>query len=895
LNKKYKKNMLDQVIIIGGGLSGVSAAHTALEHGAKVLLLDKSPYCGGNSTKATSGLNACVTKTQIANGIKDTVDAFEKDTVWSANLGKEYIPYPLARVLTEDSAPAVEWLTSKFKIDLSLVSRLGGHSFPRTHRGKERFPGMTITYGLLEKLEEVEKNTNGKLAMIINKAIAQKLITDNQKNVIGVEYKNLKDNKLYKEYGTVVICSGGFAADFTKDSLLMKYRPDLSHMPTTNGAHCTGDGIKMCQEVGAELVDMEWIQTHPTGLVQPSDPDNKVKWLAAEALRGCGGIIINANGERFCDELGRRDYVSGEMHKNKAPFRLILNSAASKEIEWHCKHYVGRKLMKYFTSGKDIAKEMNIPVENLEATFKEYTEAGKTQKDKYGKKYFHNSVMDINDSYHVAIITPVVHYCMGGVKISPKCEVMSKTAVIPGVFAAGEVAGGVHGKNRLGGNSLGECVVFGRIAGAEAANHLMNWNINKGKQQKLMASNACSNGLKRIELMRNNLTNNTNNKNTDLPTHKSTVASNCPGKRGETGCPEMELRKKNVPELLKLTPSSTPSRTSGGTSHVLPEERKLATFPVQEMIHFLNGGEEMTKKRKFIESVITKDPEDLHRQYNFSRHDYIEHHVKEFIRIHKPFKNYRPTREEISFMSHVSIGFGALNNSHWIFLNTILGQGSENQIKYWYPKIMNFELTGSYAQTELGHGSNVRGLQTIAEFNKEKDCFILNTPTLTSIKWWPGCLGKVATHVVLYAQLMMDGQEKGVNVFILQIRDENHLPLPGIRLGDLGAKMGDNANDTGFMILENVTIPRTHMLSKYRTVDANGNFIDLVKADSKVHYTTMMTARANMVSTSAARLSQSATIAIRYSCVREQGFVNATDTSFKSKENKIMGKKKIKI
>jgi flavocytochrome c len=497
--------MLDQVIIIGGGLSGLSAAHTALEHGTKVLLLDKSPFCGGNSTKASSGLNACITKAQIAKGISDSIEAFEKDTVISANLGKDYKPYPLARVLTEDSATAADWLTTKFKIDLSLVSRLGGHSYPRTHRGKERFPGMTITYGLLEKLEEIEKNTNGKKARIINKAQAQKLIRDKEYNVIGIEYKNLKDNNTYKEYGIVVICSGGFAADFKEDSLLMKYRPDLIHMPTTNGSFTTGDGIKMCEEIGAELVDMEWIQTHPTGLVQPSDPDNKVKWLAAEALRGYGGIIINANGERFCDELGRRDYVSGEMHRNKPPFRLILNSTASKEIEWHCKHYVGRKLMKYFTSGKDLAKEMNIPVEKLEDTFKEYSQAGKVGEDKYGKKFFNNSLMDINDSYHVAIITPVVHYCMGGVKITPKCEVMSKTSIIPGVFAAGEVTGGVHGKNRLGGNSLGECVVFGRIAGAEAANYLMNWNINKGKENNLMKANNCSNSLNRIKLIKNQL------------------------------------------------------------------------------------------------------------------------------------------------------------------------------------------------------------------------------------------------------------------------------------------------------------------------------------------------------------------------------------------------------
>ncbi len=124
--------MLNQVIVIGGGLSGVSAANTASEHGAQVLLLVKNSFCGGNSTKATSGLNACLTKTKIAKGILDSIEAFERDTVMSANLGKEYKPY-LAHVLTEYSAPAAEWLKEKFKVDLSLVSRLGGHSYPRTH------------------------------------------------------------------------------------------------------------------------------------------------------------------------------------------------------------------------------------------------------------------------------------------------------------------------------------------------------------------------------------------------------------------------------------------------------------------------------------------------------------------------------------------------------------------------------------------------------------------------------------------------------------------------------------------------------------------------------------------------------------------------------------------
>ena len=340
-------------------------------------------------------------------------------------------------------------------------------------------------------------------------------------------------------------------------------------------------------------------------------------------------------------------------------------------------------------------------------------------------------------------------------------------------------------------------------------------------------------------------------------------------------------------DLLKLTPSDKSSKYSGGTAHILPAERKKASFDVEELIHYLNGGKDNTKKRKFIESTISKDPEDQHQLYNYSRAEYLKHSVKEFVRIHKPFKNYQPTREEICMMSNCAIGFGSLNNSHGIFLATVVGQGNEEQVRYWVPKIMNFEITGSYAQTELGHGSNVRGLQTTAEYDKNTNEFILNTPTLQSMKWWPGCLGKIATHCTLFAQLIIEGKEYGINVFIVQIRDENHIPLPGVRLGDLGAKVGDNSNDTGFMILDNVRIPAENMLRKYRHVK-DGRYEEVIKADSKVHYTTMMTTRAMMVSTAAARLAQAVTIAIRYSCVRLQGFKNMSDTSFKSDEVQII-------
>merc|ERR1719498_198202 len=135
----------------------------------------------------------------------------------------------------------------------------------------------------------------------------------------------------------------------------------------------------MGEAVGASSVDLEWVQVHPTGLVKPDDPDAKVKFLAAEALRGVGGIVLDAQGKRFANELGRRDYVTGEMWKNKPPFRLCLNEAASTEIIWHCKHYTGRGVMKYYETGEALAKDMGVALSVLEKTHEEHYQAAKKQ------------------------------------------------------------------------------------------------------------------------------------------------------------------------------------------------------------------------------------------------------------------------------------------------------------------------------------------------------------------------------------------------------------------------------------------------------------------------------------------------------------------------------------
>ncbi|CAO3631701.1 unnamed protein product [Cunninghamella blakesleeana] len=466
-------SLKNQIIVVGGGLSGLSAAHTIYEQGGNVLLLDKNPFFGGNSTKATSGINGALTRTQIALNIKDSVEQFYQDTLKSA---RDLARPELIKVLTGKSASAVEWLQDKFELDLSLVSRLGGHTFPRTHRGKEQFPGMTITYALMEGLEELAEK-DAQRVKILKKARVQNLIRDNNNNVIGVEYElvgNVADGKTYKEYGPVVLATGGYAADFGPNSLLQANRPDLFNLSTTNGDHCTGDGIKMAAAAGAHLIDLEKVQVHPTGLVDPREPDAKVKFLAAEALRGCGGLLLDNEGNRLCDELGHRDYVTGMMWKNnKFPIRLVLNSAASKEIEWHCRHYAGRGLMKRFESGEELAKEMGVPASKLAETFDTYNKIAEGKiKDPWGKRFFHNVPIKMTDYFYVAHMQPVLHYTMGGVEITPDAEIKAGGgAAIPGLFAAGEMCGGVHGANRLGGSSLLGCVVFGRVAGLSASRY----------------------------------------------------------------------------------------------------------------------------------------------------------------------------------------------------------------------------------------------------------------------------------------------------------------------------------------------------------------------------------------------------------------------------------------
>ncbi|ORY19383.1 fumarate reductase-like protein [Clohesyomyces aquaticus] len=421
---------------------------------------------GGNSTKATSGINGALTRTQVDHKIADSVKQFYDDTLKSA---RDKARPDLIKVLTYKSAAAVEWLQDVFNLDLTLWPLP-----PRTHRGHDaKFPGMAITYALMQRFEELAEAEPDRV-QLIKKAKVTKINKEGN-TAIGVTY--LFNGEETTVNGPVVLATGGYAADFTEDSLLKKHRPDTYDLSTTNGAHATGDGHKMLMSIGANGIDMDKVQVHPTGLVDPKDPTAKTKFLAAEALRGEGGILLNSKGQRFCDDLGHRDYVSGKMWEEKEkgqwPIRLVLNSKASNILDFHTRHYSGRGLMKKMT-GKELAKEIGCGEKALAESFQDYNDiADGKKKDTWNKKYFHNLPFNINDTFHVAVMEPVLHFTMGGIEINDQAQCLnSEGKPFDGLFVCGELAGGVHGANRLGGSSLLGCVVYGRVAGESASKYL---------------------------------------------------------------------------------------------------------------------------------------------------------------------------------------------------------------------------------------------------------------------------------------------------------------------------------------------------------------------------------------------------------------------------------------
>uniref|UniRef100_A0A8D8RJH7 Acyl-coenzyme A oxidase n=2 Tax=Cacopsylla melanoneura TaxID=428564 RepID=A0A8D8RJH7_9HEMI len=316
----------------------------------------------------------------------------------------------------------------------------------------------------------------------------------------------------------------------------------------------------------------------------------------------------------------------------------------------------------------------------------------------------------------------------------------------------------------------------------------------------------------------------------------------------------------------------------------LASERKKGTFNTLELTHFLDGGEEKTNERRDLENFFLSDGQFLDK----IPADYLSHKEKYEIAVEKSCMLFRKIKEyqerkgtgsSVSLFSSVlggMLGSALIKNStpfslHYVmFLPTILGQASEDQQYHWLTRAWNFEILGTYAQTELGHGTFIRGLETEAHYDPTNEEFVLNSPTLTSFKWWPGGLGQTCNYAIVVAQLHTQGKCHGIHPFIVQLRDEEtHMPLTGIKIGEIGSKLGMNTVNNGYLGFKNVRIPRGNMLMKNAQVLKDGTY---VKAkNEKLTYGTMIFVRVSLIkNVAAAFLAKAVTIATRYSAVRRQ-------------------------
>ena len=468
------------VVIVGAGGAGMTAAITAADAGMNVVVLESQPAVGGNSVKSTGGMNAAKTADQDENefgeeaGVEKTLaTAAEKwadnETItalaatvreqweaWQANpvgyfdstelfaldtmIGGKGINDPeLVNTLVGNSADAIDWLRTQ-GIDLTDVASFGGASVKRIH--------------LLE--EACEKRDN---LTLLTDTTATRILTDDAGAAVGVVATGKTGNTVTVNAGAVVLATGGFGANL---DMVVQYKPELAGFMTTNAAGIQGQGIEMATAIGADTVDMEQIQIHPTVQFDTAS-------LITEGLRGDGAILVNANGERFIDEVGTRDVVSAAEIAQPDSFSWLIVDQRMVDASSVIQGYIKKGFMLSGETYEALAEALGIPADTFAATMETWNGyvAEKNDPD-FGRTSFAEPLDTA--PYYAVKVTAGIHHTMGGLKIDSQTHVINTDGeIIPGLFAAGEVTGGVHGANRLGGNAVADFVVFGRIAGAEAA------------------------------------------------------------------------------------------------------------------------------------------------------------------------------------------------------------------------------------------------------------------------------------------------------------------------------------------------------------------------------------------------------------------------------------------
>lgn len=446
--RKNAETVDADIVVIGAGGAGMTAAIVAKQAGMNVVIVEKMAMVGGNTSKSTGGMNAAETKYQAAQGIQDAVQTFIDDTMKG---GGNIADLNLVTIMARESAGAIDWLDT-IGAPLPKVSFSGGATNARIHAPAD---GSAVGIYLVAAFDKKVKELN--IPVYMNTKATE--IIMNNGRAAGVKASSGTTDYTFNAKA-VILATGGFGAN---EEMYTKYQPQLKGFVTTNTPGATGDGIVMAEKAGAALVDIEQIQIHPT-------VEQTTSIMVTESVRGNGAILVNKEGKRFVNEMLTRDVVSAAEIAQDGGFAYIVFDHALRGGLKAIESYVSNNIVVEGSSIEDLAGKLGVDPKVLSATLADWNSAVASKNDTAFQRTTGLGNGLNTAPYYAIKIAPGVHHTMGGVKINTSAQVLSAAgSPIPGFYAAGEVTGGIHGNNRIGGNAVADIVIFGRIAGTSAS------------------------------------------------------------------------------------------------------------------------------------------------------------------------------------------------------------------------------------------------------------------------------------------------------------------------------------------------------------------------------------------------------------------------------------------